>query len=618
MKTLLRTTTLVFGATLAVTVFAQNRTFTSQYTFGDSLSDSGNLYALTQRTQPPAPYFQGRFSNGPVFTEMLGNSIVPAAPLSSAGTNRNFAFGGATAAGGGAIPGFGQQIAAYRLQGAPAQRTDLFTVLFGANDLLGVLTAPTTPANPGALDAAGVSAAQSVATGVQGLVGLGAKNLVVAGLPNLGTTPRSLALGGPSGPAAAFGLRATNAFNTELRSRLQAIAASAPDVNLIYVDLQGVLDRIVADYRALGFSNASSFFLAPSAQGGGVGDPNSYVFWDDIHPTSRTHSLLAAVITEQLNPEIPLGFAATIGSSGLALQNLEASAIDARASQIAVSNRGVGRADAYATFNYGDGNRARDGWRPKFDFDAYALTTGVDLRVNDGFFAGGALNVGRLKTDLTAGRGSYTMEDAGGRVYGVWHGGPVSLIADADYGVLSVKTIRRTTSFGGLQSNGKTGGDHWGVGLKAAWDVEMAASNLRPWIGLRTQRVRLDAYTEKDIPALAMDFDEQDAKSISGAIGVDCATNWKLGGRAGRFDLRAAWHGEIGSSNRTVSGKLANNFTRTSTLEVEDGDGSGVELGGAVTLFFAKNWSASLGYAADIRADERVANRGTFSIQTGF
>ena len=70
--------------------------------------------------------------------------------------------------------------------------------------------------------------------------------------------------------------------------------------------------------------------------------------------------------------------------------------------------------------------------------------------------------------------------------------------------------------------------------------------------------------------------------------------------------------------NRSVSGKLTNNFTRTTTISVVDGDGSGWELGGAATLFFAKNWSASLGYAGDIRSGEKLASRVALSLQTGF
>ena len=115
-----------------------------------------------------------------------------------------------------------------------------------------------------------------------------------------------------------------------------------------------------------------------------------------------------------------------------------------------------------------------------------------------------------------------------------------------------------------------------------------------------------------------MDFDAQNARSSTGALGVDAAMNWKLGARAVRLDGRAAWHGEIGSRERRVAGRLANNFTRPTEILLEDGDGEGFELGGAATLFFGKTWSASLGYAADIRLHEKLANRATLSVQTGF
>jgi outer membrane lipase/esterase len=359
----------------------------------------------------------------------------------------------------------------YRLQGLPAKPTDLFTVLAGANDLINVLGAPTTPANPAALDSAGATAAQAVAVNVQALVGLGAKNIVVAGLPNLGATPRSLAAGGPGGAGATFGLRASSAFNGELLSRLRTIAGGASDVNLVYVDLQGILDRVVQDYRALGYANATSYYLAPAAAGGGVGDPNSYVFWDDIHPTAKTHALLAQIVLEELNPEPVLGWAATEGTAALALNSVAQQAIDDRVRQLASSSRPTGRADAYVAFNYGDGGRDANGLRPKFDYQGQVVTAGVDLHLSDGVFVGGALNVGRANVDLARTPGNYTLEDTGGRLYALWRGGPVSFVLDADYGVLTAKGLHRTTAFGGFQTNGKTSGTHWGAGATAIWTV---------------------------------------------------------------------------------------------------------------------------------------------------
>lgn len=603
-----------FASLVVVSALAQNRVFTSQYSFGDSLSDSGNLFALAR--QPAAPYVNGRFSNGPVFVELLGQTLVPAATVSAVGGNRNFAFGGANAGAGGAVPNLAQQVAMFRQQGLAARPTDLFTVLAGPNDLIPVLSAPTTPGNPAALDLAGVAAAQAVAANVQTLIGLGAKNIVVGGMPNLGATPRALAQGGAGGPGAMLGTRATLAFNNELRSRLGALAAGAPDVNLVFVDLQGVLDRIAADHRTLGFNNATSYALAPAAQGGGQGDANGYVFFDDIHPTARTHALLAQVILEQLNPEVPLGAAAMQGSAALALTGLAASATDARASQLTLSNRAEGRIDAYATFNYANGVRGREGWRPRLEYDAHVVTAGIDSRVGEGTFVGIAANGGRLKAKSSA--GEFDVENGAGRVYGVWRGGPVSLLLDADYGTLRVKDIRRVTAFGGFATEGKTSGTHWGAGIKALWNVDVGAASVRPWAALRTERVTLDGYTEQGVPSLAMEFAEQEAESSSGAVGFDVAIMSGLGPRAARIDLRVAWHGELGSQTRDVAGRLAGNFTRPTAIAVEDGDGDGVEVGAAATIFFSKNWGATVGYAADVRSGERLAHRATVAVQTGF
>lgn len=53
--------------------------------FGDSLSDIGNVYNLTDSKWPSLPYYQGRFSNGPVWIEKLGISNLI-----------NYAYGSAT------------------------------------------------------------------------------------------------------------------------------------------------------------------------------------------------------------------------------------------------------------------------------------------------------------------------------------------------------------------------------------------------------------------------------------------------------------------------------------------------------------------------------------------
>ncbi len=604
-------------ASLSPAALAQHRVFTNQYTFGDSLSDNGNAYAASAGTvNATAPYYGGRWSNGPTFAELLGHSLaVGATAAPSVKSSMGFAFGGATAVpalSAVPFPPLAAQIQLFQSHGVAIQRTDLFTVWMGANDLLNTAGLPTTPVNPAAMDTAGINAAQTTVGAVQTLIGLGAKNILVLNMPDIGLTPA-----GKSSGAGSFLTRGSFAYNAEFDARLAAIAAGAADVTLTRIDAAALIAQIQRDYQALGFANASAGLILPASVGGG-GDPNGYVFFDGIHPTARTHVLLAKVVTEALNPEPVVGFAGTLGSAALALQGLGAAAFDARASDLAFSARPAGRVDTYASFNYGDGRRAGDGWRPQFDYTAQVITAGVDLRWGEGIFVGGALNGSRLNASVAGGGGDFTIEDTGGRLYAVWRGGPVSLLLDGDYGVLSLKGIHRASAYGGLRTQAKTAGDRWGVGLKAAWMVEVGGTSVRPWFGLRTQRVSLDGYTERDVPTLTMDFAAQEAKTTSGALGVDAAFNSKLGGRSVRLDLRGAWHGEIGSRTRTVAGQLARNFTRPTAIATEDGDGSGLELGAAATLFLARNWSASLGYAADIRSGEKLANRATLSVQTGF
>jgi outer membrane lipase/esterase len=605
---------LSFGL-LAASLHAQNRTFTSQYSFGDSLSDSGNVYAVSRGTQPPAPYYNGRFSNGRVFTELLGNPIIPALASTTAQRgNLNFAYGGATAGAGGAVPNLALQITQYRQQGLPAGRNDLFTVLAGANDLIGVLGAPTTPGNPAVLDTAGAGVAQTVAAGVQTLAGLGAKNLVVVGLPNLGSTPRSLAAGGVGGTGSILGARASTAFNNELRAQLATIANGVPDANVLYVDAQGVLDRMVKDAKTLGFTNTTSYYLAPAAQGGGAGDPNGYIFWDDIHPTAHAHALVAAVITEQLNPEPVLGFGSVTGAAALALRGVAQGAWDARAAQLAATGRG----EAYVKFTYGEGDRVAAGLRPGFAYDARGMVAGAEVAAGAGLVVGAAFDASRLNAKVRGDAGSLAVDDNSGRVYAAWRSGRAALVVDGAYGVLGFRDILRSTALGGLQARAKTSGTHWGAGIKAQWNHDIGGLSARPWLGWRTERVKVAAFGETDMPGLAMDFDAQQARSGAGAAGIDLANRFKVVARDARLDFRVAWHGELGNGTRTVSGKLVNNFTRRTSVAVEDGDGQGVEVGGALTIAVARNWSASAGYAGDLRSGDKVASRFSLSLQTGF
>ena len=86
----------VLSLTLVVSSQAASL-YTSLYAFGDSLTDSGNVFLATGGTQPANPLnFPGRFGNGPTWAEKLATDHLglPAITTSLTG-GTNYAWGGA-------------------------------------------------------------------------------------------------------------------------------------------------------------------------------------------------------------------------------------------------------------------------------------------------------------------------------------------------------------------------------------------------------------------------------------------------------------------------------------------------------------------------------------------
>lgn len=272
----------LFGAVVAASLFvaaapaasSTSAAFSGLYVFGDSLSDNGNLYALTGGTFPPAPYYQGRFSNGPVAVEVLADGLGLAADQF-----HDMAVAGAKTGTGGQIPGTGMlsQVAQYSalLGGPNADAGALYFVWGGANDLRG-----------------GVSIADAVdnlSLIVDTLYSLGARKFLLPNLPDLGLTPEAreaddVAPGVTASDAATF---ASVAFNQQLSAAYGSLAAKWSDEKFYYFDAFGAQHAITAGSPGNGFSNVSTGCLSTAGC-----DPSAFLYWDQIHPTAMAHQVL--------------------------------------------------------------------------------------------------------------------------------------------------------------------------------------------------------------------------------------------------------------------------------------------------------------------------------------
>src|ERR1700675_5016838 len=94
-----------------ITAAAQAPHYSNLYVFGDSYCDVGNLYTAFGRPGPP--YYDGRFSNGPIWVDHIAGFLgLPLTPSLLGGTD--YAFGQAfVTRPEGTIPSVPQQVEHY-------------------------------------------------------------------------------------------------------------------------------------------------------------------------------------------------------------------------------------------------------------------------------------------------------------------------------------------------------------------------------------------------------------------------------------------------------------------------------------------------------------------------
>lgn len=291
---------MVFGSVLSIPATATPISPVPLYVFGDSLSDIGNVFRLSNGAIPPAGrYYRGRFSNGPVYSEQLatrlGVSLKPSEAEYDlgAGDSVSFAYGGAGTGEEGTtpdgllnVPGVQGQIRRYRnaldAAGVAVDPDALFLLWGGANAyLFGDVRDPTKPVG-------------NLTSSIETLYGLGARNLVVINLPDLGKVPISKLLGVDAEALSRLSL----AHNRLLAGALTELGATLPDLNLSTLDINALFDQLRSEPAAFGLTDATSAgpaagCLFPPFDCEPVDGAGSFLFWDELHPTTKVHGLIA-------------------------------------------------------------------------------------------------------------------------------------------------------------------------------------------------------------------------------------------------------------------------------------------------------------------------------------
>ena len=267
-------TLLSLGLCAPMIARAATPTYDAIYVFGDSYCDVGNIFIATGGAEPAAPYYNGRFSNGPIWIEhVAGGMHLPMLPELAGGTD--YAFGGAFAtATQDGIPGVPDQVGLYlTAHKGKADPNALYVIEGGGNDIL--------DATGGSADALGFKVAAALAGSELVLRQAGAKHFLIPNLFNVGVIPAGQA-------NAAWDLKAVTAANNYLNDFL-ALESFLEGIRITRLDVFSLIQSLETDPTHYGFTNITSPCLTTTV----CADPDHTFFWDVHHPTEFGQDMFA-------------------------------------------------------------------------------------------------------------------------------------------------------------------------------------------------------------------------------------------------------------------------------------------------------------------------------------
>lgn len=257
--------------------------------FGDSISDTGNLYNASQWLFPNNnSWFLGHFSNGYVWTEYLAQKMgLP---------QYNWAISGAAGEDQYVIlPGVTEQVDSYVQYMQLAENYDpkdsLVTLEFGLNDFVNY--------NRSVAEVSG-----DFTEIIEKLIDSGITNMVVLNLPDASHAPQF------KYTSAAEAIEVKNKiseYNAFIKNQIANYQAQG--YNFVLYDTYDLFEDVIDSPQSYGLSNvtdscldinrsASSDYLQTHALRSDctVNGSDSYLFWGVTHPSTQTHSIIAQQI----------------------------------------------------------------------------------------------------------------------------------------------------------------------------------------------------------------------------------------------------------------------------------------------------------------------------------
>lgn len=245
---------------------------------------------------PEAPYAKGghHFSNGATWAELLARYLKKPGngrPALKKGVSAasNYAVGGARTSHYDCRFNLPDQLAAFKAEAIPTSADTLFVLEFGGNDIRDALSS----SDPAALL---TNAIQNIGNAVVDLYSHhNARQILIANVPWVNETPAIQKLNQqfPSLNVSFWAHFFTEQFNLGLKGLQSSLNASLPGIDVKILEQDALLTEILEDPAKFGIKNTEDTCVTPKVAPFKCKKPNTYLFWDGIHPTKVVHREIA-------------------------------------------------------------------------------------------------------------------------------------------------------------------------------------------------------------------------------------------------------------------------------------------------------------------------------------
>ena len=549
--------------------------FTNVFSFGDSLSDDGNVAALNGL--PPG----NSFTTNPdpeavqLIAAAFGFDQTNISKLLPGSNGTDYAYGGACVQANsesftcGLSPGvfsITTQVSDYLTStGGKADPNALYTMLGGANDIFTYAgLAGAELITPAQAQIGVATSAQTEAGLIGALQGAGAGNIVVLNLPDIGQTPE---FRGTAGQGSITGLVLT--FNGQLN------LAMSGKTGIIPVDTFGLVNEVLANPSVYGFSNVtgmacstgpgvggapSSVACGPASAAGTLpytyadGTNLSYFFADGVHPTGAAGALLAQSVLAEIQAP---SFVSMLAETPLQTFETSTRAIHNQMEADMSRERTDGNLRSFASVDYSRQRYSATSTSPNTDSDDSSLVIGTDYYVNNQVSLG-LSSIFSHQSASFAGGGRFQNNEPMVSAFGVWHTPEMYVSLLGSVGQLNFNGVTRNIQLGtALRSeSGSTSGSHLGYELAGGYYFRWDDLKTGPYASLSNQRVRVGSYNENGNDSTAMVFGRQTRNSLIESVGWELTGDEKLFNGNFHPFARIAYDHESDTNVRNVSAGL--------------------------------------------------------------